>query len=475
MMTDVDTLNSHSLSLVGARGIGIPRYARKTLLPGVVHLGLGAFHRAHQALVFDALLQAGHAQWGVHGIAMHSSVLADTLAKQDGLYTVQIAGHAATRWQVCGAVLRTSVAARERMSVVDAIGAAQTHWLTLTVTEKAYTPMLAELLLDGLRLRQKRELPGLIIASCDNLSHNGTRLRALCLETALARGDESLSGWVAAHCRFPNSMVDRIVPAATPQRLLAAQEALGLRDACALGTEGFWEWVIERQAIDADDAMLLASAGVKVVDDVAVFEQAKLGLLNGSHSAIAYCGAVAGLPDVASCIGEPGFARFVHELMGQEIAPHVRRPDWQDYRSALLLRFANAELHHSVHQIANDGSQKISQRWVPSIQAQREAGARIEHMALAAAAWCRFLRGIDERNQSYAIHDPMAPLLQDLAQRHAGNAAATTAALLGLPVIWGDVLVSDSIWRQRVTHWLAVINRLGVRMAMAQIETQDPV
>ncbi len=473
MRADVDTLDASSLSQVAARGIEVPGYARKTLVPGVVHLGLGAFHRAHQALVFDALLQAGHPLWGVHGIAMHSSILADALAQQDGLYAVQIASHAGIRWQVCGAVLRTSVAASERMTVVEAIGAAQTRWLTLTVTEKAYTPALAELLLDGLRIRQKAGRPGLTIASCDNLSHNGTRLRALCLETAAAGGDKALARWVADHCRFPNSMVDRIVPAATPERLSAAQHALGLRDACALGTEDFWEWVIEREAIDVQDAVLLSSAGVKVVDDVAVFEQAKLGLLNGSHSAIAYCGAVAGLPDVASCISEPGFARFVHDLMGQEVAPHIRRTDWQDYRAALLLRFANPELHHRVHQIANDGSQKISQRWVPSILAQRQLDASIEHLALAAAAWCRFLRGIDEHNQSYAIHDPMAPLLHELAQRHAGDAAATTDALLGLPAIWSEALVCDSIWRQRVTHWLTVTNCHGIRAAMAQLQTQD--
>ena len=307
MMHGVDTLNSANLDRIAARGVQIPGYTRHGLVPGVVHLGLGAFHRAHQALVFDALLQSGDERWGVHGIAMRSSELAETLARQDGLYAVQIASHAGIRWQVGGAVLRTSVAARERALVVEAIGAAPTRWLTLTVTEKAYTPDLATLLLDGLRLRQQAALPGLTIASCDNLSHNGTRLRALCLETATGRGDAALARWIDVNCRFPNSMVDRIVPAATPARLEAAQAALGLHDGCALGTEEFWEWVIERGAIDPHDAELLAGAGVRIVDDVAVFEHAKLGLLNGSHSAIAYCGAVAGAPDVAACIGRTRF------------------------------------------------------------------------------------------------------------------------------------------------------------------------
>jgi fructuronate reductase len=471
MMPGVRTLQADTLHAVEALGIRVPGYPRKDLQPGVVHLGLGAFHRAHQALVFDTLLQNGHGQWGVHGIAMRSNRLADALAQQDGLYSVQIADHAAIRWQVCGAVLRTSVAARERAQVIEAIGAASTRWVTLTVTEKAYAAELAHLLLDGIQLRLQRDLPGLTIASCDNLSQNGTRLRAQCLDAATSRGAEALAQWLAKACRFPNSMVDRIVPAATPARLASADAALGLRDACALGTEAFWEWAIERQALDPHDAALLASAGVRVVDDVAVFEHAKLGLLNGSHSAIAYCGAVAGLPDVAACIAEPGFRRFVHEFMGQEIAPHIRRPDWRDYRDALLLRFANPELHHSVHQIANDGSQKISQRWVPSILAQRQAGASVEHLALAAAAWCRFLRGDDERGHAYEINDPMASRLQGLSRKHGADTAATTAALLGLPEIWGDALVADSNWRQRVAHWLAYINHSGVRAAMAHLHT----
>lgn len=473
MIPDTRTLDSDTLGAVAALGVRVPGYPRKSLVPGVVHLGLGAFHRAHQALVFDTLLQNGHGQWGIHGIAMRSNMLADALARQDGLYAVQIANQASTRWHVCGAVLRTSVAARERTQVIDAIGAASTRWVTLTVTEKGYTAELANLLLDGMQLRQKKGLPGLTIASCDNLAQNGTRLRAQCLDAAKSRGVAALAQWLAKDCRFPNSMVDRIVPAATPARLASAADALGLRDACALGTEEFWEWAIERQAVDPQDAVLLASAGVRVVDDVAVFEHAKLGLLNGSHSAIAYCGAVAGLPDVAACIGEPGFRCFVHDLMGQEIAPHVRRPDWQDYRDALLLRFANPELHHSVHQIANDGSQKISQRWAPSILAQRQAGASVEHLALAAAAWCRFLRGDDEYGQTYAINDPMASRLQELSRQHGTDTAATTAALLGLPEIWGDALVADGIWQQRVAHWLADINRSGVRAAMAHLHKAD--
>ena len=463
------SLSNGTLPELPARGVGVPTYARAGLQAGVLHLGLGAFHRAHQALVFDALLQAGHAHWGICGVAMRSTQLADALAAQDGLYAVQIADHQGIRWQVCGALLRTCVAARERERVVQTIAAPGTRWITLTVTEKGYTPDLAGLLLDGLVLRQSARLPGLTIASCDNLSNNGTRLRALCLQTAESRQDAALALWVADNCAFPNSMVDRIVPAATPARLQAARDVLGVEDAGALGTEAFWEWVIERRFVDPADADALASVGVTVVDNVHNFEEAKLGMLNGSHSAIAYCGAVAGLPVVADCIREPVIHRFVHTLMTSEVAPHLSRPDWANYRDALLERFANPELRHSVHQIANDGSQKIPQRWVPSIVAQRQAGASVEHLAFCAATWLRFLAGADERGTAYTVNDPMAPALQALARQHAGSASATVQALLTLPGIWGDTLVVDGQWQARVGHWMERIRSHGVMAAMRQL------
>ena len=463
------TLNTVTLPALRARGVAVPSYDRARLQAGVLHLGLGAFHRAHQALVFDALLQAGQAHWGVRGVAMRSTQLADALAAQDGLYAVQIADHWGIRWQVCGALLRTCVAAREREQVVRAIAAPGTRWVTLTVTEKGYTPELAGLLLDGLALRQSARLPGLTIASCDNLSNNGTRLSALCQQAAQARQGHALAQWIADNCAFPNSMVDRIVPAASAARLQAARDALGVEDAGALGTEAFWEWVLERNFVDPADGDALASVGVNVVDNVHTFEEAKLGMLNGSHSAIAYCGAVAGLPVVADCIREPVMHRFVHALMTDEVAPHLSRPDWANYRDALLERFANPELRHSVHQIANDGSQKIPQRWVPSILAQRRANGSVEHLAFCAAAWLRFLSGVDERGTVYTVHDPMAPMLQALARQHACTAPATVQALLTLPGIWGDILTADKQWHARAAYWLERITSQGVMAAMHQL------
>ena len=462
------SLHTSTLAAAGQRGAIVPAYERQSLTPSVVHIGLGAFHRAHQAMVFDTLLSQGDRRWGVLGVAMRSTQLADALKAQDGLYAVQIASVKGIHWHIPGAMVDTCVLARERDTVVQAIAAPGTRWITLTVTEKGYTPELAQLLVQGLALRHSQGLPGLTIASCDNLSHNGKRLQAACV--AAASGvSAALATWVDNACVFPNSMVDRIVPAATPERLQAARDALGVEDAAALGTEGFWEWVIEDRFADPSDGQALASAGVTVVKDVAPFEEAKLRLLNGSHSAMASMGAVAGLKVICDCISQPEIKTYVRNMMTDEVAPHLSRPDWADYREALLQRFANPELKHSVHQIAMDSSQKIPQRWPPTVALQMQSGASFEHIAFGAAAWMRYLQGRNEAGVTYALSDPMAEQLQPLAVAHANDPAAGVKALSAFESVWGKDLPTNAVWQGRVTHWLTQIHALGVLKAVASL------
>jgi fructuronate reductase len=465
----MERLQNRTLDVAAANGAAVPRYERGELIPGVVHLGLGAFHRAHQAMVFDDLLSRGDTRWAVLGVAMRSTHVADSLAAQDGLYAVQIASRDGTRWQVPGAIVETCVAAREAPRVVQAIAAPSTRWITLTVTEKGYGPGLASLIVQGLVARRAAGLPGLTIASCDNLSGNGRKLQALCEQAA---PDAETALWIGERCAFPNSMVDRIVPAATDERLRAARESLGLQDDSALGTEAFWEWVIERRFVDAADGDLLADAGVNVVDDVRPFEEAKLRMLNGSHTAMACMGAVAGLAVICDCISQPAMHTFVHGLMTHEVAPHVTRPDWQAYRDALLARFANPALKHSVHQIATDSTQKIPQRWPPSILGQIGKGQPFERLAFAAAAWMRYCTGESENGHSYALLDPMAERVQALALAHAGDAVRTVHALGSLVEVWGEAIARNDAWQARVAHWLARIHASGVLAAVEQFNRE---
>jgi fructuronate reductase len=424
-------------------------------------------------MVFDQLLAHGDTRWGIHGVGMTRPDLVNQLKAQDGLYAVRVADGTGVKWQVPGVLWRMNVATTERDAVVQAIAAPSTRWVTLTVTEKGYTPALAQLLLDGLRLRQQANLPGITIASCDNLQGNGHKLLALVKAQISTHDttaqDAELLRWVDAHCAFPCSMVDRIVPAATPEVLAAASQALGLRDDASLSTEGFWEWVIEDRFADPADAALLQSAGVRVTPDVQSYEEAKLRMLNGSHSAMALMGAVTGRPFIASCIGVPHIRSFVHRLMSQEVAPHLSRSDWADYRTALIARFGNPYLKHSVHQIATDSSQKIPQRWPPSVLGQIAQGASFEHHALAAAVFVRYTLTVDESGQAYALNDPQAGSLMALGAAQRTEPEACVRALLAREDLWGSTLPGNAAWTARVMHWHQHILQHGVDHAVLQL------
>ena len=453
-------LSRATLPLV-SKSVQTPAYAPNSAQPGVLHLGLGAFHRAHQAMVFDQLLREGDMRWGIHGVGMTQPGLVNKLRAQDGLYAVRVAGATGIEWSVPGALWQTSVATTERQNVLNAIAAPSTRWITLTVTEKGYTPALAQLLIDGLRLRHAAGLTGLTIASCDNLQGNGHKLKAI-IQAASTTQDAELVEWIEAHCAFPCSMVDRIVPAATDEVAAAAKEALGMQDECALSTETFWEWVIEDNFIDPSDAAQLSKCGVRVTSQVHSYEEAKLRMLNGSHSAMALMGAVTGRAHIADCIGAHHIREFVDRLMTREVAPHLSRTDWAEYRDALIQRFGNPFLKHSVLQIATDSSQKIPQRWPPSVLGQIAKGESFEHHALAAAVFLRYTLGVDEKGQAYALNDPQAESLKAIGAAQVATPAACVQALLSREDLWGSELPQSKEWHERVTHWHHQVLHLGV-------------
>ncbi|MBW8722652.1 MAG: mannitol dehydrogenase family protein, partial [Polaromonas sp.] len=217
------------------------------------------------------------------------------------------------------------------------------------------------------------------------------------------------------------------------------------------------------------DGAALAAMGVQVVEDVRPFEDAKLRMLNGSHTAIALMGAVMGLPTVADCVANADIRWFIHHLMADTVMPQLRRPGLPAYRDALLTRFANPDLHHKVHQIASDSSLKIPLRWLPTLQTRLAAGADVEPLAFAAAVWMRYLLAEDGQGRPYAISDPAGERLQALAQQHRGDVPGTVAALT-LPAIWGDKLPADPRWTSRVGFWLDRIQALGVGAALAQFK-----
>jgi fructuronate reductase len=455
-----------------SKSVHTPAYSPTSAQPGVVHLGLGAFHRAHQAMVFDQLLREGDMRWGIHGVGMTQPGLVNKLRAQDGLYAVRVAGANGIEWHVPGALWQTSVATTERQNVLNVIAAPSTRWITLTVTEKGYTPALAQLLIDGLRLRQAAGQAGLTIASCDNLQGNGHKLKAILHATASSQ-DAELMTWIDARCAFPCSMVDRIVPAATDEVAAAAKEALGMQEECALSTETFWEWVIEDNFVDPSDAALLSRCGVRVTSQVHSYEEAKLRMLNGSHSAMALMGAITGRAHIADCIGSDHIQEFVHRLMTQEVAPHLSRADWADYRDALIQRFGNPYLKHSVHQIATDSSQKIPQRWPPSVLGQMAKSQSFEHHALAAAVFLRYTLAKDEQGKAYALNDPQAESLMAIGANQATEPHACVRALLAREDLWGKELAASEAWLERVSYWHDQVLHQGVDATVKYIIQQD--
>ena len=455
-------LNAAALSSLPAAVRRPP--ARSAVPPGVVHLGLGAFHRAHQAVVYDALAALGDERWGVFGVAMRSPALVESLREQDHYYAVEIASRAEAWWQVIGALRDTAVAAVEPQRVVEAMAAPSTRWITLTVTEKAYNPALAQFIVQGLQARHARGLSGVTVASCDNLSSNGDQLRALCLDAARSL-DPALASWVEQHCRFPNSMVDRIVPQSDERVRQAALQALGVEDQAPLSTEGFWEWAIERSQLEPVDADALARVGVMVVDDVKAFEEAKLRMLNGVHSAIACIGAVVPQNTVRETVSLPWVREFVRGFL-DEVAPVVRRPNTAAYRDALLTRFVNPALHHRCHQIAQDGSVKITQRWVPATLALQALGKSTPYLIMATACWARYWLAQDEQGQAYDFNDPYTQQLRALVAA-ARDDDDLLERLLHFEPIWGTDLPRSPGWFAAVKRDFGQIRAQGIQAAVS--------
>jgi fructuronate reductase len=404
-------------------GVERPLYDRGAQKAGCIHFGIGAFHRAHQAVYNDDAMNVGDNNWGIIGISLRSSEIAEQMNPQDGLYTVATRSGAATRYRLIGSVQKVLVAPQDVQAVVEAIASVDTHIITFTITEKGYcrasdgTLDLAlahensvyRYLREGLAVRKARGLSGLTLLSCDNLAANGVQLRALFC-AYLHQHDSDLRVWVEANCTFPSSMVDRIVPATTQSDIDAAAATLGLDDAAHVGTEAFSQWVIEDNF--AGPRPNWESVGAQLVTDVMPFETAKLRMLNGAHSALAYLGLQAGHEFVHEAVADPNIRPIVDCLMRVEAAASIVPTQGQDldtYATALLARFDNSALNHRLSQIAMDGTQKVPQRWLETRAWHRQKSLQCPSIDAALTAWFHHIKGANG-----PIDDPRASELANL-------------------------------------------------------------
>ncbi len=395
-------------------------YARDEQKVGIVHFGAGAFHRAHQAWYTDRCMARGERNWMISGVSLRSPKALAQLNPQRGLYTVTERSGSKAATRLIGAIREVLVADRHSRTIVDRIAAPACHIVSFTITEKGYCRnsestldfALAEagfypLLTEALARRRDDGLAGLTLLSCDNLADNGRQLERLMGEYLSAKAPD-LAQWFANECTCPCTMVDRIVPATTPADLDVLQRRLdGFRDEGAVFTEVFSQWVIEDNFAGLRPRW--EDHGAQLVADVAPYEAAKLRMLNGAHSLLAYCGLEAGHEFVHQAIADPAIRPLVEQLMLHEAAPTVAAAPGQDlpaYAAQLLERFENPALAHRLAQIAMDGSQKIPQRWLAVLAERKAAGLASPAIFAGLAAWLRHVRGIDRE-----VDDPLAAAL----------------------------------------------------------------
>ncbi|WP_379062549.1 mannitol dehydrogenase family protein [Mesorhizobium sp. UC22_110] len=402
-------LSDASLTALPAN-VALPRYDRSAIAPGIVHLGVGAFHRAHQATYIDDCLAAGETDWGIVGASLRSTDTRDALAPQDCLYTLAVRSGQGEDLRVVGSILSLLVAPEDPARLIDTLCLPSVRIITLTVTEKAYLRNAAGgldfshadvvwdlanhdqpktiygFLVEAILRRQATAITPFTVLSCDNLPANGETLRRLLLEFAKARG-AGLAAHIDRSIAFPSSMVDRIVPATTDTDRARIATALGMTDTWPVRTEPFCQWVIEDRFAAGRPAW--ERFGVTMVEDVRPFEDMKLRLLNGSHSAIAYLGLLSGHETVADAFGDPAIRRFVQGLWTEAIPtlPDDAGLDPQIYTDRLTARYDNPALQHRTAQIANDGSQKLPQRIVATAIERVRRNAPVPHLTLVIAAW----------------------------------------------------------------------------------------
>lgn len=474
-------------------GVDVPAYDREAVKVGIVHLGIGAFHRAHQAVFTDDVLAGGATEWGLSSADLLGPEVRDKLAPQDTLYSVASLSGDGMTVRVVGSIKEILVGPEDPEALLTRMGDPAVRIVSITVTEKGYChdPATGDLnlahpgieadlktpgrpttvvgyLVEALRRRRAAGAAPFTVMSCDNLFQNGIIARRVV--TAFAKAlYADLGKWVSDTVAFPCTMVDRITPATTPEDIASVEEALGVHDAWPVVCEPFTQWVIEDHFPTGRPAW--ETVGAELVKEVEPFEFMKLRLLNGSHSALSYLGSLAGYQTIAECMADPAFVRFMRRLMDEDVTPTLHLPDGVDvdaYKDSLVERFVNPAIKHRTAQIAMDGSQKLPQRVCGTVRERLAAGGSVRHLALVTAAWIRYVTGIDERGQAFTVSDPLAPRLKAIADTADQNPEALVEGYLGVSEIFGDDLASARPFVEAVTEWLSSLYAKGAVATVAE-------
>jgi fructuronate reductase len=472
--------------------VSTPDYDLAAIKAGIVHLGIGAFHRAHMAAYVDSLLK-DNPGWAIIGASLRRPDTRDALAPQDFLYTLAIRDASGTSARIIGSVRDVIDANSRRAELIETMAHPSIRIVSLTVTEKGYcyAPATGELdeanpdivhdlahpqrpvsapgiIAAALRLRHERGLIPFTVMSCDNLPSNGRTAGRIVRRFATLLGDAKFAEYVNS-VSFPSTMIDRIVPATTDADRKIVNEIIGLEDAWPIMTEPFTQWVIEDRFPAGRPPF--EAAGAQLVEDVEPFELMKLRMLNGSHSTMAYLGYLAGHQYVSEAIADPGIHHLIHGLMTDEVIPTLPmpRPDLEAYRDQLLARFANPALQHRTWQIAMDGTQKLPQRLLGTIRDRLAAGQPFGRLALGVAAWMRYVTGLDEQGRPIDVKDPLSARLRQLADAANGNPQQLAANLLTVTEVFGEDLPASESFRETVTTHLESLFEHGAAVTISRV------
>ncbi len=458
---------------------------------GIVHLGLGAFARAHLALYTE---DTGARDWGILGVSLQRPDQRDHLTPQDFLYTALERRPEGNRPRLVTCLTGILVAPEDPEAVLAAMSAPETRIVTLTITEKGYChdpatgrlnwahPTVAHdlanpsrpqgaigFMVEALRRRQASGLPPFTVLCCDNLPANGHVVSGLVQEFA-TRVRPDLAAWIAANGQFPCAMVDRIVPATTEADIAEVERLTGFADAAPVVHEPFRQWVIEDRFVD-DERPHWEIGGAQFVTHVEPFEHMKLRLLNGAHSALAYLGYLGGHETIADTMQDAAYAGFVERLWREEIVPVVPPPPKTDllaYVAALKERFSNPAIRHRTWQIAMDGSQKLPQRLLGTIRERLARDLPLPCLALVVAGWIRYAGGVDETGAPIDVRDPLAATLRAV-QDAAPDTAGRVRAVIGLTEVFGTDLPDNRHFVEAVTQAYENLSQSGARRSVANL------
>ncbi|WP_040281742.1 mannitol dehydrogenase family protein [Psychroserpens damuponensis] len=456
-------LNNKNLSAIGER-IAVPTYNRDTIKTGIVHVGIGGFHRAHEAFYADQLLHDETIKdWGICGVALldFDTKIYNTLKEQDGLYTLIVKELDGTHTKrVIGAITECLFAPESPTKVIEKMASPEVKIITLTITEGGYNyneatktfdftnPLIIHdlenpdapktifgYLTQALKLRQERGLKGITIQSCDNIQGNGHMTQNMLL-SYVSKAEPGLMDWINENVSFPNAMVDRITPVTTAEDIAHLNETSGIDDAWPVVCEPFKQWVIEDNFIAGRPAW--ENVGAQFVENVVPYEKMKLSLLNAGHSVLGIFGALMGYTTIDEAVNNPNIRTFLKQYMDEEVTPtlgDLEGVDLEAYKQSLLERFGNINIKDQIDRICSETSAKYPIFILPTIQSQIANNSAIKLAAFVTAAWAIYSLGTNENGDALNIKDA---LKQELHEK-ANEAKQNPTAFLELESVFGSL------------------------------------